>query len=335
MHARPTFRPFSRLRILVVDDNPLLQRGLKEMLSMTGCACVVAADGVEAKAILKREAIDLLVTDWVMAPVGGASLVRWVRGSHESPCGDLPILVLTAQADVSTVRAAWDSGVDAVLAKPATAMEIVRRIEAVLRRPRRPMPRAGAGSGHAGPDTTRPHGEPVFPSVPQHPRKRVAHSAPEGPAPEAMPVPQLPSPSASAREVRRRRRLLAALGRLEAFADAPQVNPAALWQAVADLQHAAVNTPAADQIASSLATCVTGVDPRASGFVEVFHAHLAALRWLLSRSDAAERAEKALVQCLRSTVQSLVDLSPTPAPPRPTPQPRPLRFREPPNGHAT
>ncbi|HYD70261.1 MAG TPA: hypothetical protein VED21_32680, partial [Azospirillum sp.] len=108
-----------------------------------------------------------------------------------------------------------------------------------------------------------------------------------------------------------------------------------LWQAVADLQHAAVNTPAADQIASSLATCVTGVDPRAAGFVEAFHAHLAALRWLLSRSDAAERAEKALVRCLRSTVQSLVDLSPTSTPPRPAPLPRPLRFREPPNGHVT
>ncbi|HYD65775.1 response regulator, partial [Azospirillum sp.] len=320
MHARPTFRPFSRLKILVVDDNPLLQRGLKEMLGMTGCACVVAADGVEAKAILKRQPVDLLVTDWVMQPVGGAALVRWVRGSHESPCSELPILVLTAQADVSTVRAAWDSGVDAVLAKPATAVEIVRRIEAVLRRPRRPMPRTGAGTGGhetaggARPHANHPHGptgEPVFPSVPQQPRRQVAHAAPSEPAPEAPPVPQLPSPSASAREVRRRRRLMAALGRLEAFADAPQANPAALWQAVADLQHAAVNTPAADQIASSLATCVTGVDPRASGFVEAFHAHLAALRWLLSRSDAAERAEKALVQCLRSTVQSLVDLSPT------------------------
>ncbi|HEY0836809.1 MAG TPA: response regulator transcription factor, partial [Azospirillum sp.] len=197
MHARPIFRPFGRLRILVVDDNPLLQRGLKEMLSMTGCVCVTAADGAEAKSILRRQAIDLLVTDWVMAPLGGASLVRWIRGSHESPCGALPILVLTAQADVATVRAAWDSGADAVLAKPATATEIVRRIEAVLRRPRRSMPGTGAGmdAGMGGPDAAPPHGptgEPVFPrlSRPPHP-----------PAPESPPVPQLPSPSASAREV--------------------------------------------------------------------------------------------------------------------------------------
>ena len=128
-----TPRTLARLKILVADDNTLLRRGLKDMLSLWGVSRVVTAgDGGEAREILSSEPIDLVVTDWVMAPADGAALLNWIRHAPDSPRHDLPVIVLTAQADVPTVRAAWDIGADAVLAKPVSAVVIARRIEAVL-----------------------------------------------------------------------------------------------------------------------------------------------------------------------------------------------------------
>ncbi|WP_247884924.1 response regulator, partial [Azospirillum formosense] len=128
----------THLKILVVENNPLLLRALRDMLEHWGVGQVAsAANGQEAMELLRREPYDLMVTDWVMEPVGGGQLVRWVRGSASCLSPDLPIIVLTANADVATVRAAWDAGADTVLAKPASAATIARRIETVLSNPRR------------------------------------------------------------------------------------------------------------------------------------------------------------------------------------------------------
>ncbi|WP_431857689.1 response regulator [Azospirillum sp.] len=282
-----TPRTLARMKILVADDNALLRRGLKEMLSLWGVGRVVTAgDGSEARALLCSEPIDLVVTDWVMAPVDGAALLRWIRHAPDSPRPDLPVIVLTAQADVPTVRAAWDAGADAVLAKPVSAVVIARRIEAVLRQPRRPAPAAP----HAAPPT--PAGEALFPQVAgsEAPRLSVAPGTPA--------------------ERERRLRLLLALDRLEGVLDRPAPNLAALRIVTADLQHAAAGDPLLEEIARSLARCVTRVDPFVPAFLDTLRAHHAGLRWLVTREGDATVADASLAACLAAGVDSLIERHP-------------------------
>lgn len=268
-----TARPLSRLKILVVDDNPLLRRGLKETFALWGAnRVVVAADGAEAQAVLRREPMDVLLTDWMMEPVGGAALVRWVRCAPESPRPDLPILVLTARADVPTVRCAWDAGVDAVLAKPLAATEIVRRIETVLTRPRR---------------------RPAATASPPPPEDRGA---------EPM---RLPPPGSMAPDDRQRRlRLLVALDGLEAEADSPYPEADRLRDAVADVHRTAAGDPALAELAASLLACVVDVAPGGHGYVEAVRAHLAAFRWMLAHGGGTDAA-RSMLECLRATVRAL------------------------------
>lgn len=278
-------RSLSRLKILVADDNALLRRGLQEMLSQWGIGrVVVAADGTEARAVLGREPIDLVVTDWIMAPVDGAALVHWIRHAVDSPRRDLPVIVLTARADVPTVRAAWDAGADAVLAKPVSAVVIARRIEAVLRRPRRPAPAAPAPAGHAARPAEQP-GEAMFPN---------------GPA-------RLSGGDASPAERERRLRLLIALDRMEGVLSRRDLNLGALRVVAADLQHAASGDPVKEEIVHSLARCVTRVDPFVPAFYETLKAHHAGLRWMVVREDDSSAAERSLAVCLAAGVDSLIE----------------------------
>lgn len=145
--AAMTASSISRLTVLVVDDNALLRHGLRETLGLWGTGVVLAADGEEAKIVLRRQSIDLVVTDWMMAPMGGAALLRWIRNSPDSPQRQVPVIVLTANTDVATVRTAWESGANAVLAKPVAPPELVRRIETVLGRQQR-----NNASGEPSPD---------------------------------------------------------------------------------------------------------------------------------------------------------------------------------------
>lgn len=295
-------RSLDRLKILVADDNALLRRGLREMLSQWGVDRVVtAADGTEAQEILRSEAIDLVVTDWIMAPMGGAALLHWVRHAPESPRHGLPVIVLTAQADVPTVRAAWDAGADAVLAKPVSPVVIVRRIEAVLRHPRRPAP------------------------APAGPIPRPAEQSNEALPPHRPP--RLPGGDASPAERERRLRLLMALNRLEGVLDRRDLNLGALRVVVADLQLGASGEPVVEEIVRSLARCVTKVDPFVPAFFETLKAHHAGLHWLAIRGEADRlAADRSLAASLATGVNSLIERHPMiegtgweePEPPRDT-----------------
>ncbi len=290
-----TSRSLARLKILVADDNALLRRGLKEMLSLWGAGRVVTAgDGSEARDILCSEPIDLVVTDWVMTPADGAALLRWIRQAPDSPRHDMPVIVLTAQADVPTVRAAWDAGADAVLAKPVSAVVIARRIEAVLRRPRRPL---SAPARHAA-RPVEPAGEALFPQGSAPGRDHPVQDAP-----------RLPGGGAPA-ERERRLRLLIALDRLESVLARRNLNLGSLRVVVADLQHGVSGDAVQEEIVRSLARCITRVDPFVPAFYETLKAHHAGLHWLVTRGEDAPAADRSLAVCLAAGVDSLIERHP-------------------------
>ncbi|CAO3423793.1 response regulator [Azospirillum endophyticum] len=315
-----TKRPASPVKILIVDDNPLLQRALKDMLGLWGVGQITAVgNGQDAKDALRREVFDLMVTDWVMEPVGGAQLIQWIRQSPGSLRPSMPIIVLTANADLATVRSAWDAGADSVLAKPVPAATLARRIDAVLNR-RDGTPRTATGGTESRNDG-RPADQGTAPPagllVPRPAAPRPAASAAQLPPmipPAATPAPgPLPTtpPDRGAAAMRsddpKRVRLLLALDKLEAAIDRPDPIGSRLRHSLSDLQIAAAGDSAASSIVASLSTCVTWVEPDIEGYVDALQAHAAALRWLVGSDGGTQSMAVALclIRTLRASVRTL------------------------------
>ena len=310
-----TKRPASPVKILIVDDNPLLQRALKDMLGLWGVGQITAvANGQEAKDALRREVFDLMVTDWVMEPVGGAQLIQWIRQSPGSLRPNMPIIVLTANADLATVRSAWDAGADSVLAKPVPAATLARRIDAVLNR-RDGTPRTATGGTTTGGTTggaeprseSRPDSAPpvdqggISPAGLPSPRPRGGRGAGGGGGGRARP----PAPPRS--DDPKRVRLLLALDKLEAAIDRPDPIGSRLRHSLSDLQIAATGDSAASSIVASLSTCVTWVEPDVEGYIDALQAHAAALRWLVGSDGSTQSMAVALclIRTLRASVRTL------------------------------
>src|SRR4051812_23141321 len=107
--ARPTAAlSASTPRVLVVDDEPALRQLLNEYLSRRGLLVSEAADGVEMRASLAAERIDLIVLDVTMPGENGFALLSWLRGRGD----DVPVLLLTSRDDLADRLAGLGHGAD-------------------------------------------------------------------------------------------------------------------------------------------------------------------------------------------------------------------------------
>jgi DNA-binding response OmpR family regulator len=122
-------------RILVVEDDPAIRRGLVDALSFAGYATLEASEGAAALASALESDCDLLLLDLILPGCDGLTVLRELRGAR-SP---LPVIVLTARgAEDDRVRG-LGLGADDYVVKPFSIKELLARIEAVLRRvPARP-----------------------------------------------------------------------------------------------------------------------------------------------------------------------------------------------------
>ncbi|MFN8588659.1 MAG: response regulator [Candidatus Eisenbacteria bacterium] len=116
------------LRLLVVDDDPEMRRYLKRTLerASAGRADVrLAADGLEALAMLEAERFDLLVADVRLPGLDGLALCRAMAGTERN--GATPVLLVTGDPEVLTQASAFVAGRRdrAVLAKPFNAARLV------------------------------------------------------------------------------------------------------------------------------------------------------------------------------------------------------------------
>jgi DNA-binding response OmpR family regulator len=122
-------------RIMVVEDDAAIRRGLVDALSFAGYATLEASEGAAALASALESDCDLLLLDLVLPGCDGLTVLRELRGAR-SP---LPVIVLTARgAEDDRVRG-LGLGADDYVVKPFSIKELLARIEAVLRRaPARP-----------------------------------------------------------------------------------------------------------------------------------------------------------------------------------------------------
>lgn len=126
----------AQVRVLIVDDQQLVRRGLAMLLGTAPGIEIVAqaAGGDEALALLARESVDVLVTDARMPGIDGIELTRRARADRAARAGgaDLPVLVLTTFDDEDLVRGALAAGASGFLLKDTSTEALADAIRAVL-----------------------------------------------------------------------------------------------------------------------------------------------------------------------------------------------------------
>ena len=118
------------MRVLVVEDEPLLSRELLGSLSVAGYAVDAAGDGERADFLAQTERYDAVVLDLGLPGVDGLTLLRRWR---DAAIG-VPVLVLTARGSWHEKVQGIDSGADDYVAKPFRIEEVLARLRALLRR---------------------------------------------------------------------------------------------------------------------------------------------------------------------------------------------------------
>ena len=117
------------MKILVVDDEALLVKGIRFNLQNEGYEVISGSDGLEAVQLVKSESPDLVVLDVMMPNMDGLTACSKIR-----EFSDIPIILLTAKADDMDKLIGFDHGADDYLTKPFNILELKARIRALLRR---------------------------------------------------------------------------------------------------------------------------------------------------------------------------------------------------------
>jgi len=114
------------MKILIVEDEPVSQKLLEKIVMREGYIAISANDGKSAWEIVKKEKVEMVITDWMMPEMDGLKLCRKIRQV------DLPryvyIILLTAKDQVEDAVAALDAGADDYIRKPFDPDELKARI---------------------------------------------------------------------------------------------------------------------------------------------------------------------------------------------------------------
>ena len=119
-------------RILVVEDNKLDMRLLKDILEGSGYETLQAADGLEAIDLAFVNRPDLILMDIQLPDISGLEVTRQLRGDDRSR--RIPIVAVTAFAMGCHEREALDSGCDAYISKPISVLGFLNTVESFLSR---------------------------------------------------------------------------------------------------------------------------------------------------------------------------------------------------------
>ncbi len=124
------------MKLLVVEDDPLIQRSLREMVEAWGHACDEASDGEQAWAMAHHCPYDLILLDLNLPRLDGLSFCRRLRsaGGHQPL-----ILMLTARDTSHDKVVGLDQGADDYMVKPFDPDLLRARVQALLRRAGRPL----------------------------------------------------------------------------------------------------------------------------------------------------------------------------------------------------
>lgn len=116
-------------RILVVDDEKMIVKGIKYALNQDGYDVVAAYDGEEALKLFKEQSFDLCILDLMLPEINGYDVCTEIREAS-----DMPIIMLTAKDQDMDKIMGLEYGADDYMTKPFNILELKARIKAILRR---------------------------------------------------------------------------------------------------------------------------------------------------------------------------------------------------------
>jgi two-component system nitrate/nitrite response regulator NarL len=117
------------LKILIVDDHPIIREGLRQYVSSAPDMAVVGSAGTGAETLdaLKRETPDLVLLDWLLPDARGHDLIPRIKARRNG----IKVLVFSAHGKEEIVQDALDAGADGFLSKGEDVDEILRAIRSV------------------------------------------------------------------------------------------------------------------------------------------------------------------------------------------------------------
>lgn len=118
--------------ILVVEDDDDLRETLAYNLRADGYETLLAADGVAALELARRQPVALVILDVMLPRLDGLDVLRQLRARPETAA--IPVLMLTARAEESDIVVGLELGADDYVAKPFSWNEVRARLRALLRR---------------------------------------------------------------------------------------------------------------------------------------------------------------------------------------------------------
>ena len=143
------------MKILVVDDEKLLVKGIKFNLENEGYQVETAFDGAAAVELAKSESFDLIILDLMMPEVDGLTACMRIREFSA-----VPIIMLTARSEDADMLMGFESGADDYVTKPFNILALKARVRALLRRAsmsaaQEPAKTSVLTRGHISVDTER------------------------------------------------------------------------------------------------------------------------------------------------------------------------------------
>ena len=119
-------------RVLIVDDDPDIQRLISYNLLQAGFEVTTAQTGSAALASVQKHPPDLIILDLMLPDIDGMEVCRVLR--HRETSGRIPILMLTARGEEVDRTKGLEAGADDYLVKPFSPEELVLRIKAIFNR---------------------------------------------------------------------------------------------------------------------------------------------------------------------------------------------------------
>ncbi|HYD11166.1 MAG TPA: response regulator [Acidimicrobiales bacterium] len=117
-------------RVLVVDDDPVIVRLLEVNFEMEGFSVLTAVDGMDGVEKARAEQPDIVVSDVMMPKLNGLELTVALKGDDTTK--HIPIVLLSAKAQVGDVRAGLDAGADDYVTKPFEPLDLIDRVTKLL-----------------------------------------------------------------------------------------------------------------------------------------------------------------------------------------------------------
>jgi DNA-binding response OmpR family regulator len=123
-----------RLKVLVIDDDPVILELLRVNFEIEGFDVVCARDGNEGLAMAQELHPDVVISDIMMPRRDGLQLLSDLKGDPRTE--GLPVILLSAKAQKSEVQHGLDLGADDYITKPFDPIQLIDRLNAVMGKPR-------------------------------------------------------------------------------------------------------------------------------------------------------------------------------------------------------